>query len=63
MKGKILGFDAASGTGAISGEGGQRYNFTAADFKSPAPAKTGDNVDFEADGATAKNIYMTAAAM
>ena len=63
MKGKILGFDAASGTGAISGEGGQRYTFTAADFKSPAPGKTGDNVDFEADGATAKNIYMTAAAM
>ena len=63
MKGKILGFDAASGTGAISGEGGQRYNFTAADFKSPAPAKTGDNVDFEADGANAKNIYVTAEAM
>lgn len=63
MKGKILGFDAASGTGAINGENGQRYNFTAADFKSPAPAKANDNVDFEADGANAKNIYVTAAAM
>lgn len=62
MKGKVLGFDAASGTGAISGENGQRYNFTAAEFKSPAPAKPNDNVDFEVDGANAKNIYVTAAA-
>jgi hypothetical protein len=61
MKGKVLGFDAASGTGAISGEGGQRYNFTAAEFKSGAPAKPGDNVDFEVDGANAKNIYVTTA--
>ncbi len=63
MKGKVLGFDAASGTGAISGENGQRYNFTAAEFKSPAPAKANDNVDFEVDGANAKNIYVTAGAM
>ncbi len=62
MKGKVLGFDAASGSGAISGENGERYNFTAGDFKSPAPAKPNDNVDFEADGANAKNIYLTAAA-
>lgn len=63
MKGKVLGFDAAAGTGAINGENGQRYSFTAADFKSPAPAKANDNVDFEVDGANAKNIYVTAAAM
>ena len=63
MKGKVLGFDAASGTGAINGENGQRYSFTAAEFKSPAPAKPNDNVDFEVDGANAKNIYVTAGAM
>lgn len=63
MKGKVLGFDAASGTGAINGENGQRYNFTAAEFKSPVPAKAGDNVDFEVEGANAKNIYATAAAI
>jgi hypothetical protein len=63
MKGKVLGFDAASGTGAISGENGQRYNFTAAEFKSPTPAKPNDNVDFEVDGSNAKNIYVTAGAM
>ena len=63
MKGKILGFDAAGGTGAISGEDGQRYTFTAADFKSPAPAKAGDNVDFAAEGSSAREIYVTAGAM
>jgi hypothetical protein len=62
MKGKVLGFDATSGTGAISGDNGQRYNFAAADFKSPAPAKANDSVDFEVDGANAKDIYVTAAA-
>ncbi len=63
MKGKILGFAAAGGTGAISGEDGQRYSFAAADFKSPAPAKPGDNVDFAVDGSNAKEIYVTAGAM
>jgi hypothetical protein len=62
MKGKVLGFDAASGAGAINGENGQRYTFTAADWKSPAAAKANDNVDFEADGSVAKNIYATSAA-
>lgn len=63
MKGKVLGFDAAAGTGAISGDDGQRYNFTAADFKSPPPAKPNDAVDFEAEGGSARNIYITAASV
>lgn len=58
MKGKVLGFDAASGTGAINGDDGKRYKFTAADNKSPAPLKANDTVDFEAaDGENAKDIY------
>lgn len=57
MKGKVLGFDAASGTGAITGDDGNRYNFTTADNKSPAPLKPNDTVDFEIDGNAAKNIY------
>lgn len=57
MKGKVLGFDAASGTGAITGDDGNRYNFTAADNKSPAPLKQNDTVDFEIEGNAAKNIY------
>lgn len=63
MKGKVLGFDATAGTGAISGDDGQRYSFVASEFKGTAPAKAGDNVDFEADAGAAKNIYVTAAAI
>src|SRR5690348_16459836 len=61
MKGKVLGFDAANGTGAISGDDGQRYSFAAADFKSPGPAKPNDGVDFEVQAGAAKNIYVTKA--
>lgn len=57
MKGKVLGFDPTSGTGAITGDDGNRYNFATADNKSPAPLKPNDTVDFEVDGNTAKNIY------
>ena len=35
MKGKVLVFDAAAGTGIVNGEDGKRYAFTAADNKSP----------------------------
>ncbi len=58
MKGKVLGFDPAAGTGAINGDDGKRYKFTAADNKSPAPLKANDTVDFDgADGENAKEIY------
>lgn len=57
MKGKVLGFDAVAGTGAITGDDGNRYNFTAADNKSPTPLKPNDTVDFEVEGNSAKNIY------
>lgn len=57
MKGKVLGFDPTSGTGAITGDDGNRYNFAAADNKSPAPLKPNDTVDFEIEGSAAKNIY------
>lgn len=58
MKGKVLGFDAGSGTGAINGDDGKRYKFTATDNKSVAPLKPNDSVDFEVDGDNAKDIYM-----
>lgn len=57
MKGKVLGFDPASGTGAITGDDGKRYKFTTADNKSPQPLKPNDSVDFEVDGDNAKDIY------
>jgi len=57
MKGKVLGFDAAAGTGAITGDDGKRYKFVAADNKSPVALKAGDAVDFQAEGDAAKDIY------
>lgn len=57
MKGKVLGFDPANGTGAINGDDGKRYKFTTADNKSPQPLKPNDSVDFEVDGDNAKDIY------
>ena len=57
MKGKVLGFDAAAGTGAITGDDGKRYAFALADNKSPAALKPGDAVDFQVDGDAAKDIY------
>ncbi len=62
MKGKVLGFDPAAGTGVINGEDGSRYAFTASDNKSPAPLKAGDEVDYVADGSNAKDIFAVAAA-
>jgi len=60
MKGKVLGFDAAAGTGAISGDDGKRYAFAVADNKSPAVLKPGDAVDFQIEGDAAKDIYVVA---
>lgn len=57
MKGKVLGFDPAAGSGAINGDDGKRYKFTAADNKGAAPLKANDTVDFEVDGDNAKEIY------
>lgn len=61
MKGKVLGFDPASGTGAINGDDGKRYKFAAADNKSPAPLKANDTVDFEVADDAAKEIYVVKA--
>ena len=62
MKGKVLGFDPAAGTGAITGDDGKRYAFVAAENKSPGVLKPGDTVDFQVDGETAKDIYAVAGA-
>jgi hypothetical protein len=55
MRGTILGFDGTSG--AINGEDGVRYAFSAADWKGPQPAKARDSVDFVASGTTATDVY------
>jgi hypothetical protein len=62
MKGKVLGYDAATGTGVINGDDGNRYKFSISDNKSPAPPKAGDEVDYVADAGVAKEIFVVAAA-
>lgn len=62
MKGKVLGYDAATGTGVINGDDGNRYKFSISDNKSPAPPKAGDEVDYVADAGVAKEIFIVAAA-
>lgn len=56
MKGKILGFDLANGTGAISGDDDARYSFSTAELH--GQAKEWSVVDFEVGGSKAKSIYI-----
>jgi uncharacterized membrane protein len=57
MKGNILGFDADTNTGAISGHDGQRYEFVTQEWRGPAPPLRGETVDFVASGSRAAQIY------
>ena len=58
MRGKVLGFDAAGGTGAISGGDGKRYSFTRGEWRGDGSPTPGVYVDFDsADGATATALF------
>jgi hypothetical protein len=57
MKGKILGFNEAAGSGAITAEDGSRHSFTRADWRGEKPPAAGMTVDFESAGGQAKEIY------
>ena len=57
MRGKILDFSDANRTGLIGENDGNRYEFSAADWKSEVVVAAGSKVDFVADGARAKEIY------
>lgn len=48
MRGEVLTFDEATGLGAIVGDDGARYLFTAPEVRSPLPLKSGQRVEFEA---------------
>ncbi|APE27628.1 hypothetical protein [Aurantiacibacter gangjinensis] len=56
MQGQVLGF--ASDEGAITGDNGERYKFTRADWKADRDPRPGEKVDFVAgDANTAGEIY------
>lgn len=57
MKGKVLGFDATSGAGAINGETGERFTFVAAQWRSDKPIAAGAAVDFAPLAGVATEIY------
>ena len=59
MQGRVLGFDAAAGTGVIRGDDDQRYAFKRADWRGEVEPEAGDGVDFEAAGGAAKDVFPT----
>ena len=58
MKGKILDYSIQNSSGIISGEDGNRYEFSNTEWKSDKAPKTNQKVDFEADNKIAKGIYL-----
>jgi len=58
MRGTILGFDAASGTGAITDATGGRLRFSREAWRSPGEPVPGRAVDFEVAGGEAVDIFL-----
>jgi len=58
MRGNVIGFDADTNTGAISGHDGNRYDFATMDWHGHNQPRHGDVVDFEPQGQRATQIYL-----
>lgn len=58
MRGEILDFDDAAGTGLISGDDGLRYRFDRASLATPATVTRGLRVDFSPLGEEATQIML-----
>lgn len=58
MKGKILDFNIQSASGVISGDNGERYNFSSSEWKSDKNPSANQIVDFSIDGENATGIYL-----
>jgi len=57
MKGRILGFNEADGTGAITADDGSRHRFTRTDWRGDKSPVAGLQVDFETMDGAARDIY------
>jgi len=58
MTGKILGFDATTNIGTVSGDDGKRYKFTKEDWKEKVPPQKDARVDFDmSEDGSATEIY------
>lgn len=62
MKGHILGPDTSGQATVISGEDGRRYRFADFEWRHTIPPARGEKVDFEPDGARARDVYRLAPA-
>jgi uncharacterized membrane protein YhaH (DUF805 family) len=58
MRGNVIGYDADTNTGAISGHDGRRYDFTTQDWRGGGVPRHGDVVDFTAEGDRATQITL-----
>jgi uncharacterized membrane protein YhaH (DUF805 family) len=58
MRGNVIGFDANTNTGAISGHDGKRYDFATIDWHAANSPHHGDLVDFVATDQRATQIYL-----
>ena len=58
MKGNVIGFDPDSNAGAISGDDGRRYDFSAEDWQGEGRPQHGDVVDFIPEGQRAAQVYL-----
>jgi TM2 domain-containing membrane protein YozV len=61
MRGQVLGVDARSGHGLLSGDDGQRYTFLPGDWTQRSEPVIGQSVDFETADGRALNIFPLAA--
>ena len=57
VSGHVLGFDRVAGTGAISGEDGERYHFISNEWRAQNPPAEGMSVDFVPEDHEARAIY------
>ncbi len=61
MRGKVLSFGEADGTGLISGEDGQRYGFSRSALQAGATrVLPGAEVDFQVEDGAAVGVYVVA---
>lgn len=58
MKGEILDYSIQTNSGIISGDDGNRYSFTRAEWKAGTPPTKGLYIDFEAIDREAHEIYI-----
>jgi TM2 domain-containing membrane protein YozV len=57
MRGQVLGVDARTGDGLVSGDDGRRYRFGPADWAHRGEPAIGATVDFETDEGRALSIF------